>query len=187
MATKGKPKAPKPTEILLAEGAVYFNLGVQTKEVEVGALGESGSTFKLEVEYTDPNFHGKRGPVKGLRQKKTAKPVFTFNALQLSTDKLAKYYAGLSIDSATSQEYDIIKGRKIQDSDYLDNVAFVGRTQDGKEVAIIVKNALGDGSLEMAFDGKESVVTSVQYTGHYLPESLDDEPWEIHWAKVAQA
>jgi len=67
----------------------------------------------------------------------------------------------------------------IASGDYLTNVAFVGERLDGKYIICIVKNALGDGNIEFAFEEKEEIVPEVQFTGHYDSSTPTTVPYEI--------
>lgn len=176
--------AATPERILLGEGAVFLNYG-ETDEIAAGVVGEDGGTFSREVNLREIPYLGSRGPTKGMRRKTNAVPQFTFNALEIvNAETLTKFFAGLSVDN-TGVDYDVITANDdIADTDYLKNVAFVGQTQSGKEVVIIVKNALGDGNLEMSLENENEVVPEVQYTGHYDPADPKAEPFEIRYPKV---
>jgi hypothetical protein len=171
-----------PANIVLGEGAFYFNYG-ETGETVVGAT-RGGGSFKRAVEIKDIEFDGARGSVKGMRRKTSAVPTLTLNALELQTANLTKFYAGLKSTFVT--DHDVITANPdITDADYLTNVAFVGSTKDGRPVVIIVKNALGDGDLELKMEDKDEIVPEIQFTGHYDLANLDEEPWEIHFPATA--
>ena len=173
--------APDPKNIVLGEGAFYFNYD-ETDEALVGAT-RGGGSFNREIELREIEFDGARGPVKGMRRKDSAVARLTLNELELHADNREKFYGGLEVDTS-GMEYDVVKAKKdVEDSDYITNVAFVGETKDGRPVVIVVRNALGDGNIELALEDKNEVVPEVQFTGHYDRESLDAEPWEIRWPK----
>ena len=181
MGTKATPKDPNLSEVVFGEGAFYFNYG-ETDEEVVGAV--NGGAFNREVEYREPEYLGRRGATKGLKRKLTTTAVMTINALEIANaEKLSKFYAGLEV-STSNAEYDSVTAKEqIGDSDYLKNVAFVGETYDGKDVVVIVKNALGDGNLSLAIENGNDIVPEVQFTGHYEKDNKI-ESWEIRYIKV---
>ena len=173
--------APNPANILLGEGAVYYNYGL-TGEVVVGAT-RGGGSFEVEREIKEIEYDGSYGPTKGLRRKTRSVPRLTLNFLEIKTATLTKFYGGLKSTDQTTYE-EITEKEDIESGDYIDNVAFVGVTKDGKPVVILVENALGDGNIEMALQDKEEVVSEVQYTGHYDPQTPKVSPWKIRWPKL---
>lgn len=78
-----------------------------------------------------------------------------------------------------------ITGGEITDTDYITNVAVVGNVS-GKTypVICIVKNALAEGPFSLSTAPRDEAVPVVIFTGHYLPDDLDKEPWEIRYPKT---
>lgn len=78
-----------------------------------------------------------------------------------------------------------ITGGEIGDTDYIDNVAIVGNVS-GKTypVICIVKNALAEGPFSLSTAPRDEAVPVVIFTGHYLPDYLDTEPWEVRYPKT---
>lgn len=62
---------------------------------------------------------------------------------------------------------------------YLENIAFVGETADGRDVIIIVENALNDSSIEAAFEGGDEMAPEATFTGHRDPCNINKAPFEI--------
>jgi hypothetical protein len=179
---------PTPKNILLGEGVVYFNYDNATtppagSNVLVGAT-RGGSVFTREQEIKSLEYDGKVSETKGMRRKISSNSRLVVNALEVvDAENITKFYAGLQVDS-TNVDYDVITAKKqIDDTDYIDNVAFVGETQTGEEVVIIVYNALGDGNLELALEAQDEVVAEVQFTGHSDVTDVAKEPWEIRYPK----
>lgn len=170
-----------PKKILLGEGAIYFNY-TGTGDTPVGAT-RGGGKFTRNVEIKEIEFDGRRGPTKGARRKTGASALLSFNMLEIDATNLTKFYAGLQATDKTTYT-EITAKEDIEDADYLTNVAFVGKTKKGDPVIIILKNALGDGNMELALQDKEEVVPEVQWTGHADPATPKVEPWEIRWPKV---
>lgn len=177
---KHQPK-PTPKNVVLGEGAFYFNY--DEEDEAYAGVTRGGGTFNREPEFHDIEFDGARGPVKGMKRKTEVESTLTLNALELQADNLIKFYAGLKKEDKT--DYESVTAKKdIDEEDYLKNVAFVGQTKDSREVIIILKNALGDGSIELSLEDKDEVVPEVQFTGHFDLDDLESEPWEIRWPKT---
>lgn len=170
-----------PNNILLGEGAIYFNYGIETKETVAGVTRGNGK-FEKKTKWHEIDFNGKKGKTKGMTRKIGVDVKLTFGALELCPENLEKYYADVKVTS--DESFDIATGKTdITEKDYLDNVAFVGKSKGGKDVIIVIKNALGDGDIEMAFKDDDEVVDKVEFSGTYDPEKEDEEPWEIRWGK----
>ena len=76
----------------------------------------------------------------------------------------------------------VIERANIENNDYLDNIAWIGNTHNGKAVKIIVKNALSDENLSNEIAKQSEVVSEVTYTGHYLRGAMTTIPYEIYMA-----
>lgn len=163
------------TNVMLGNGLFYFNYG-ETTETLVGAT-KGGGSFTVEREFKPIERDGTYGTVKGEVRKISVVPKLTINALELSADNLEKFYG---MTATTETEYTkLTEGVEVADSDFLTNVAFVGKRADGKQIVIIVENGLGNGNLELAFENKEEVATEVTYEGCYDPAALETPPYEI--------
>lgn len=93
--------------------------------------------------------------------------------------------ASYSWETGDPATHDTISGGDIEDSDYIDNVALVGTiTGKGDDVICIVKNALADQGLALSTAPRDEAVPVVVFTGHYLPASPDDEPWNIKYPRA---
>ena len=68
-------------------------------------------------------------------------------------------------DETTYKEF--TASLEVADTDYLDNITLVGQRMDGKTVKIVLKNALNDGSISLALEDKDEVVTETVFTAHF--------------------
>lgn len=90
-----------------------------------------------------------------------------------------------SYETGDTATHDTISGGDIEDSDYIDNVALVGTiTGKSSDVICIVKNALADQGLALSTAPRDEAVPVIVFTGHYLPASPDDEPWDIKYPRA---
>lgn len=75
-----------------------------------------------------------------------------------------------------------ITGGEIADADYITNVAIVGNVSgQNYPVICIVKNVIANTGFSLSTAPRDESVPVIVFTGHYLPEDLDTEPWEIRW------
>lgn len=182
MSEKAQTPIADGGKMYLGAGAIYFNYG-EVDEAVVGAT-RGGSTFNANRTFRSVAQDGTYGEVKGHRRKDGVNPQLTINALELDTTNLPKLFAGMDVDTA-GVDFDVLTERlNIADSDYLTNVAFVGENHKGEDIVIVLKNALGDGNLEMAIENKNEIVPSAQFTAHYDPTTPETVPYEIRLPKT---
>lgn len=164
-------------------GAVYLNYGEDNERL-LGAT-RGGNTFAIEQEVREIEVDGARGPVKGLRRVTSVRAQIVANLLEMTTENLKAALAGATVEE--NGTHDIITRKlTIKDSDYLKNVALVGEISGSQEPVIcIVKNALSDGNFSVNTADKDEAGLEVTFTGHFDPQSLDEEPWEIRFPKAS--
>ncbi len=88
-----------------------------------------------------------------------------------------------SPNSASTANYTkITANNDIADTDYIDNITWVG-TLSGSEtpVIIVMKNALATNGLTLTTADKSEGVIAVTLTGHYDPADLEEVPFEIYY------
>jgi len=155
--------------------------------ISVGAtpigLTRGGSSFTVEREFRNIEADGDRGPVKGRIVVDTEIAKLTVNALELFTAaNMSKYYPAVNINTAGSAE-DIMTGTLVIAAGDYNDVTFTGKTKDGKSVVILVEDALNMGNLEWAFEDKNEVVPSLEFTAAYNESTRDAPPWNVKFGK----
>ena len=90
--------------------------------------------------------------------------------------------AGTSEDTT----YDLIESKaSIAEGDYFDNIAFVGKTLDGKNIIAILENALCTSGFEQEGKNKEGAIGKYTFECHAeLDGDLDKLPWKIYYPKA---
>jgi hypothetical protein len=161
-------------DIILGDGAFYLN------DMLV-ALTRGGGQFVIERAYREIVADGDYGPVKGRIRKTTSRAKLTLNALELLAANLTSLYPGLLLtddgDGST-----ITADTDIDDSDYVDEVVWVGNTLDGQAVRIELYNAINLENLDWAMVDKEEIVPKVTYTATYSESARTTEPWKVQFA-----
>ena len=101
-------------------------------------------------------------------------PQLSVNALRLSTANIIKFFAGIKQDNSAAGQTKLYRSIDLSSS-YIENVAFVGANREGKLIVIVLKNALGDGPLNIPATAKDDeIVVSVQFTGH-IDDTFDPD------------
>lgn len=169
------PQVPTDNDIGLGEGIVYFDLDEVTEAV-IGAC-RGGNKIEIDKIIREMPFDGAYGPHKSLRRYERYVPRLIVNLLKISYLSLA--YA-MPVTVTDMGDYHQIDFRlNIEDTDYSNNVAFVGQKLDGKAIIAYFYNALNDGNISFEFKEKDEVTSEMQYTAHYASNALTTVPFEF--------
>lgn len=183
--TKGLT-ANSPLYYLMDAGAIYKNLTYDavTGEFTGTLLGATagGNEFALAQEIRSMEADGVKGPTKGHVVIDSETPTLTVNLKELTASNIALAIAGSEINSDTN--YDIITSKKlIELSDYLQNIAFVGRLKGSqKPIVIVIDNAISLEGLTITTSDKNEAIVPVVFTGH--EDDTGESPYKIYWPKV---
>lgn len=187
MARQTGITATSPQRFLIDAGKLYANYG-EVDEIELGAT-RGGNVFSIESDQKDMVMDGSLGRVKGATRIVTVNAMLTVNLLELTPEFLQLAFPGSTIaDYGSPVSHDLLTRAAVIDlTDYLTNVTIVANTTVGatKYAMLMIKNALGDGNLELTMTDKEEAVPSITFNAHFDPSDLDTEPWEIYWPKEA--
>lgn len=166
--------------LIFDAGAVYVNYG-ESGEALLGAT-RGGSTFAIETDYREMEFDGAKGPIKGGRRIVGVRAKMTVNLIEFSKENFLRALSGADAADETTY-WEITRSASIAAADYLTNIALLAETSasDTVPVACILKNALADGNLELAFADDEETGLTIEFTAHQDVSDLDTEPWEIRY------
>lgn len=171
-------------------GAVYLN--AQFDEVEGIFTGDllgatsGGNEFSVDQEVRQTEVDGMKGRGKGLQTLNFMNPNLTVNLKELSAKNLATVIAGGDLDEDTATNYDILTSTGvIEDSDYIDSIALVGRVSGSSQpIVIVLDNVLSIEGLEMSFEDNDEVVVPVTFGGHY--DETMEVPYKIYLPKQGE-
>ncbi|MCK8826408.1 hypothetical protein MWH25_01425 [Natroniella acetigena] len=175
---------------LIDAGAVYAfddetDIENLTDEDILGATRD-GNSFTIEQEFREMEVDGAKGPVKGSRRIINVMVQLTANIIQMSTDNFLKALPGASAEDHpdTDATHDKIS-RKIGDAlEYVGRLALVGTIhQTDEPIICVLKNGLHDDNFSIETSEDDEATLELNFTGHFDPENLDEEPWEIHYPK----
>lgn len=169
-------------------GAVYLNYELPTERL-LGAT-RGGNSFAIEQDVREIEMDGAPGPVKGARRIIEVRPRLTTNLLEISRENLLMAIPGATStptpDETAATHDTITRNRNIIGTDYIENVALVGTVSGSDEpIIIIVENALQDENFEIGTEDRDESVLEVQFTGHFDPANMAQEPWRILYPRTS--
>ena len=177
--------------ILFGAGTIHKGLKYTTNtwnftESIVGATN-GGSKLSIVPELYDVPLDGANVLVKGLKVKTGETATMEVNFAEL-TEEIIKAATFGKTGTATDTNYNLIESKAdIAVGDYWENVAFVGRTLEGKNIIAILENVLITSGLETEGKNKESAVGAYTFTCHAAEDSdsYDVLPWKIYYPKAS--
>ncbi|KIL74367.1 hypothetical protein [Bacillus badius] len=180
---------------IIDAGAVYKNfeidpaIGNLVSGELIGAT-EGGNEFAVETEIRNIAVDGMKGRGKGLAVKEFENPTLLVNLKEVTAQTLALTISGSNVDTTTNSIYDIITTKgTIELTDYLENVALVGRLSDGQPIIVVIENVISIEGLEMKTQDGAEVVIPVKLAGHYDETHLNANraPYKIYYPKAPVA
>lgn len=181
--------ADTPKRILFGAGTIHKGLKYSStwnfEESLVGATN-GGSKLSIVPELYDVPLDGANVAVKGLKVKTGETATMEVNFAELTEDIIKAATIGKT-GTATDTTYNLIESKAdIDVGDYWENVAFVGRTLEGKNIIAILENALITSGMETEGKNKESAVGTYTFACHAAADadSFDTLPWKIYYPKA---
>lgn len=152
----------------------------------IGATS-GGSKISIVPEVTKVEVDGALVSTKGLNAKTGETATMEINFAEITKDiiKAATFAKdGTSADTT----YDLIESKPdIEAGDYLENIAYVGKTLDGRNIIAIMDNALCTSGFEAEGKNKESAKPAFTFECNADLETSDLQtlPWHIYYPKDA--
>ena len=182
--------AKTPQNILFGAGTIHKGLKYEGSSWNfdascVGAT-KGGSSITIEPEFYSVEPDGSTVAIKDFKRKVGEKATLEVNFLELTADLIKSAVVGENGTSADST-YDVIESKDaIEEGDYWENIAFVGETLDGKNIIVILDNALCTSGLSLEGKNKEEGVGKYTFECHAdASESLTTLPYHIYYPKRA--
>ena len=152
----------------------------------VGATSGGGSV-SIKGDYMPIELDGAHVLVKGLTVKQGGTADMEVNIAELSSDNLKM---ATNFKKATTSDvagYDLyVDKANLDEGDYIENFAFVGKTATGKDIIIIFENALCTEAFELKNENKKNSVVKVKLSCYATNDGdLDTLPVKIYYPSVA--
>ena len=177
-----------PKNILFGAGTIHKNLKYATNtwnfDTSIVGATNGGSKLSIVPELVDIPVDGATVPVKGLKKKVGEAATMEVNFAELTEDIVVAATLGEIAETSDVTTHDLIQSKAdIEDGDYWENVAFVGKTLEGKDIIAILENPLITTGLEQEGKNKEGSVGAYTFTCHadLTDEDLTVLPWKIYY------
>ena len=150
----------------------------------VGAT-KGGSSVKITPTFYSVQPDGSTVAVKNFKRKTGETATMEVNLLELTEEIIKASVVGKNGTSEAS-DYSLIQSKDaIEEGDYWENIAFVGETLDGKNIIVILPNALCTSGLSIEGKSGEESVGKFTFECHGdANESLTTLPYKIYYPTV---
>lgn len=176
-----------PKDILLGAGTYHKGLtwDKNSKAWTGTCIGATsgGGKVSIEGEYLDLELDGALVLVKGLTVKQGGKASMEASLAEINGDNI-KMATNFKKGTSDAEGYDLFVDKpNIEEGDYVDNFAFVGKTANGaKDIIIIFESALCKSAFELEGKSKEQSVLKVVMEAYAENEGdLDTLPVKIYY------
>lgn len=178
-----------PKNILFGAGTIHKGLKYAETawnfEASIVGATSGGSKLSIVPEVTKVEVDGALVPVKGLSVKTGETATMEINFIELTEDIIKASTLGKAGTSDDTTYNVIVPKADIVEGDYWENIAFVGKTLDGKNIIAILENALCTSGFEQEGKNKEGAVGKYTFESHAeLDSELDVLPWKIYYPKA---
>lgn len=182
--------ANTPKNILFGAGTVHKGLKYSAEtsswnfaESIIGATN-GGSKLSIVPEVTQIPVDGPTVAIKGLKKKTGETATMNINLAEL-TEEIIKAATFGTNGVSEDKLYNLIESKvDIEEGDYFENIAFVGKTLDDRNVIAILPNALCTSGFEQEGKNKEGSVGTYTFECHAdMDSDLVSLPWKIYYPK----
>lgn len=186
-----------PNNLMFSAGTFYKNLEYK-KETEQATekkwigevLGATSGGGKLSItpEYVDAELDGASVKVKGAKIKVGETASMEANFTEIMEGRVVDALHLVEDESAEVTGYKkYVSKTNLDDDDYLKNVAFVGTLVDGRQVIIILPNALCTSAFELEGKNKTQATYNCVFECHapITQNDLYHLPYEIYFPQVS--
>lgn len=185
-----------PENIMLGAGTIHKNFKLDSSthkwnftESLIGATS-GGSKVSIVPETSDIEVDGALVAVKGLRVKTGEKATAEVNFVEMTPELLKMVTIGEVKEISDHEGYsEIVSKPRIEEGDYIENFAYVGKKTNGEPIIVIFDQCICTSGLEIEGKNKEKSVFKATFecVADVTPEA-DTLPWHILYAnKLASA
>lgn len=151
---------------------------------KIGATSGGGSFTAIpEIRNLMEDLDGARGTYVGGNVIDNWEIKMTTTMAEITSENLKMALCASDIKKATTEEkYDEITARNdIRDTDYIDNICWLG-TQQGSDLPIVIeiKNVINMSGLNFTFADKDKGKIEVEFSANRKVENSDEVPFKIY-------
>ena len=180
-----------PKNILFGAGTIHKNLKYDSSlkiwnfEESIFGATSGGSKLSIKPEFVDVEVDGALVLTKGLKVKTGETAEMELNLVEVTKEIIKSSVIGKD-GISQDENYDLIESKSnIEEGDYFENIAFVGKKLDGKNIIVIMDNALCTSGFESEGKNKEAGVGKYTFVCHAdLESELDTLPYHIYYPKT---
>jgi hypothetical protein len=172
-----------PNNLLIDAGALYKNYGEASEALICATSG--GNDFEIKLNTREVKCDGVKGKVKGLIKVISTDVTLKANLLEI-TSALLQMALISQVDTGVNSGFDTITGKTdIALTDYIDNIAIVGRLSGSLQpIIIIMKNVISSGGLKLSPKDASDNVLPVEFYATFDPANPTLSPYEIRYPQV---
>lgn len=174
--------------MILGAGVIYKNLKYESTSkgwtgTPIGATS-GGIKFNYEAKWLEIEVDGATVAVKGITKQKVGETATLEGQMTEITEDIL--VTALHLQKSTSEDTNYVKyvsKENITEADYLDNVAYVGTLSNGKNVIIILPNALCTEAFELETKNATQTTFAVKFecTADLEKDNLNKLDLEIYY------
>lgn len=172
-----------PKKILFGAGTIHRGLkcteGQWNFENSLVGATSGGSKLTITPEYTDIAVDGVMVEVEGLTKHKTGESAqLEVTWAEVDSDIIKTALNAQINEEGKIEGYTLIESKPdVNEGDYWENIAFVGKTLKGKNIIVILDNVLCTSGLEL--EGKDKSQGTLTTTHICSAELTDDGAFDI--------
>lgn len=176
-----------PKTVMLGAGTIHkgltFSESAWNFAESLICATSGGSKLSIVPEFYDVPVDGALVKVKGLTVKVGETATLEINPIEMKPEILKMAVIGDEKASTTATGYKEMTSRAIiNEGDYIENLAYVGKTIEGKPIIIVFDNALCTSGLELEGKNKEAAVPKFTFECYAdLSPEADTLPWHIYY------
>lgn len=180
-----------PKTVMLGAGTIHKGLTYSGDawnfEESLICATSGGSKLSIKPEFYDIPVDGALVKVKGLTAKVGETATLEINPIELTPEVVSMAVIADSAASTTATGYTELTSRAvIAEGDYVKNLAYVGKTIEGKPIIIVFDNALCTSGLELEGKNKEAAIPKLTFECYAdLSPEADKLPWHIYYPTAA--
>lgn len=184
-------------KLMLDAGAFFKNYDTATDTfataVAAGKLigaSQGGGSFSAIPTIRQIAIDGVKGAAKGTEVIDMWEVLMTANILEVSKETIELALATSKVTSQSPNDfYDKIEAENyIMDSDYIDNITFIGKISGtSKPVIIQVLNAMNTTGLTLTTADNAEAKIVMTFKGHYSSSGLDSPPFVVNYPRAEGA